>query len=268
VTAQMTAPASPRSLRRLASLLGWNRASYTLMSLFLLCVGLIVYIWQPLAREYLAYVDWDGEWWRYMDWLLIGIFFAMSMLIMAKADLLADGRLALVAFVGGLVIEGWGTQTSLWVYYTNERPPLWILPAWPIAALATDRLRRAMQHGLARLPETVFRWLYWPVFASFLFIMLAFTAPTLDKPLTLLALLLCLLFTLTPTDYRQALFTFAAGAGLGYFLELWGTTRACWVYYTGQTPPLFAVLAHNMASLAFWRAGILARSTWVRVKSS
>jgi hypothetical protein len=47
--------------------------------------------------------------------------------------------------------------------------------------------------------------------------------------------------------------TFIAGSGLGYFLELWGTTRACWTYYTQQTPPLFAVLAHGMAAVAFWR---------------
>ena len=50
--------------------------------------------------------------------------------------------------------------------------------------------------------------------------------------------------------------TFAAGAGLGYFLEVWGTTRECWTYYTRETPPLFAVLAHGMAA-AFWRAGLL-----------
>ncbi|MCI0520338.1 MAG: hypothetical protein L0Z70_08795 [Chloroflexi bacterium] len=247
-------------LRRLGSLLGWTRASYTLMSIFLLCVALIIYIWQPLARDYLAYVDWSAAWWLYMDWLLLGIFLAMSLLIMARTDLLADGRFALVAFVGGLVIEGWGTQTSLWVYYTHERPPLWILPAWPIAALATDRLRRALAHLLNNAHPSAFRWLYWPVFTAFLAIMLAFTAPTLDKPLTLLALLLCALLILSPTDHRMALLTFAAGAGLGYFLELWGTTRACWVYYTNQTPPLFAVLAHGMASLAFWRTNLLAQS--------
>jgi hypothetical protein len=52
---------------------------------------------------------------------------------------------------------------------------------------------------------------------------------------------------------------FIAGTALGYFLELWGTTRECWTYYTGQTPPLFAVLAHGMAAVAFWRAGLLTK---------
>ena len=58
---------------------------------------------------------------------------------------------------------------------------------------------------------------------------------------------------LTPTDHRLAVLTFAAGAGLGYFLEYWGTTRECWTYYTLAKPPLFAVLAHGMAAVAFWR---------------
>jgi len=65
------------------------------------------------------------------------------------------------------------------------------------------------------------------------------------------------LLILTPTDYRFAFLTFVAGAGLGYYLELWGTTRECWTYYTYQTPPLFAVLAHGMAAVAFWRAGLV-----------
>ena len=63
-----------------------------------------------------------------------------------------------------------------------------------------------------------------------------------------------------------ALLTFAAGAGLGYFLELWGTTRQCWTYYTLQTPPLFAVLAHGMAAVAFWRAGLVLESLLKRSK--
>jgi hypothetical protein len=123
-------------LRRIATLFGWTRHSYYLLSGFLLICGLIIYIWWPLAEEVLSTIDWSGPWWRTFDWLLVGIWLAMSLLIMARANMKADARIVFVGFVGGLVIESWGTQTNLWFYYTAERPPLWIIPAWPIAALA------------------------------------------------------------------------------------------------------------------------------------
>jgi hypothetical protein len=84
-------------------------------------------------------------------------------------------------------------------------------------------------------------------------IMLDYVWATLDQSFTILALILVILFTLTPTNYRTAVLTFTAGSLLGYCLEFWGTTRACWTYYTLERPPLFAVLAHGMAAVAFWR---------------
>jgi hypothetical protein len=257
------------SLRRIAGLFGWTRHSYYLLSGFLLICGLIVYIWWPLAQDVLAYIDWHGPWWLTFDWLLVGIWLAMSLLIMAKADLRSDARIVFVGFVGGLVIESWGTQTNLWFYYTTERPPLWIIPAWPIAALATDRLMRLLQYGLRKLSQKYppFFLLYWLVFGAFSILMLVFVAPTFDKSLTLMAILLCALLILSPTDTRVATLTFLAGAGLGYFLELWGTTRECWTYYTYQTPPLFAVLAHGMASVAFWRANLILGRFYKKMKA-
>ncbi len=97
--------------------------------------------------------------------------------------------------------------------------------------------------------------------------MLVFIAPTFDKSTTLLSLALCILLILTPTNYRYALLTFIAGAGLGYFLELWGTTRECWTYYTYETPPFFAVLAHGMAAVAFWRAGLMVKLVAGRLRA-
>ena len=245
----------------------WTRDSSILLGGFLLTIFLIVYIWWPLAEEYLAYVDWNGPWWLYMDWLLLGVFFFMSVTIIARANLKTDMLIIFVGICGGLTIESWGTQTNLWHYYTAERPPLWIIPAWPIASLSIDRITRSLnwiiEKGSARIKQTslhsLFSSLYWLTFASFLTLMLVFISPTFDKSYTWLALTLCILLILTPTDYRYAFLTFVAGAGLGYYLELWGTTRECWTYYTHQTPPFFAVLAHGMAAVAFWRAGYLVK---------
>ena len=254
----------------------WTRDSSILLGGFLVTVFLIVYIWWPLAEEYLAYVDWNGEWWRYMDWLLLGIFAFMSLTIIARADLKTDLLIIFVGICGGLGIESWGTQTNLWFYYTDERPPLWIIPAWPIASLSIDRITRGLiflttkvtkehqKKSFVHVVSFVFKILYWLTFASFLVLMLDFIAPTFDKSFTWFSLILCVLLIFTPTDHRFAFLTFIAGSGLGYYLELWGTTRQCWTYYTYETPPLFAILAHGMAAVVFWRAGLMLKMLWGR----
>jgi hypothetical protein len=251
----------------------WTRDSSILLGGFFVTVILIIYVWWPLAVEYFAYVDWNGEWWRYIDWLLIGIFGFMSVTIMSRANLKTDLLIIFVGVCGGLAIESWGTQTNLWHYYTAERPPLWIIPAWPIASLSIDRITRMLIFLNTKSTKYTkdfrvnsfmfnFKIFYWVTFVSFMSLMIAFVAPTFDKSYTWLSLGLCILLIGTPTDYRYALLTFVAGTGLGYYLELWGTTRECWIYYTNQTPPLFAVLAHGMAAVAFWRAGLILKTAW------
>ena len=241
----------------LAQRLGWTRASYLLMSIFAATIFLIIVVWWPLVEDYVATADPRYPIWQQLDWLLLSVFAAMSLLIMARPDLRRDARIVFVGLAGGLVIESWGTQTHLWTYYTLERPPLWIIPAWPVASLAIDRLYRLLARLLPPAQPDAFKGIYWLVFGSFFALMLVFVWPTIDKSLTLGALLLCALLIASPTDHRIATLTFVAGAGLGYFLERWGTTRECWTYYTLQTPPLFAVLAHGMAAVAFWRVNRL-----------
>ena len=258
----------------------WTRDSSILLGGFFVTILLIIYVWWPLAVEYFAYVDWNSEWWRYIDWLLIDIFGFMSITIIARANLKTDLLVIFVGLCGGLAIESWGTQTNLWHYYTAERPPLWIIPAWPIASLSIDRITRALDFGVQSLQtlvcklfqrqeslDSVFKILYWLIFVSFLSLMLVFVAPTFDKSYTWFSLGLCFLLIFTPTNHLYALLTFIAGSGLGYYLELWGTTRECWTYYTYQTPPLFAVLAHGMAAVAFWRAGLLLKFCIEKLKS-
>ncbi len=241
-----------RPTPRIASLY-WGRSSYVLLSLFLATIVLIGVVWWPLLRDYMASFDPGYPWWAQVDTLLLGIFAAMTALIMARADVRADTRLAVVGLIGGLMIESWGTQTRLWTYYTNERPPLWILPAWPIATLSIDRVIRALKVWAPRGRPHVYRAAQLTVLICFLALMLVFVWPTRAQPSTLAALGLCAVLIFTNSDPRTQLLTFVAGAGLGYFLERWGTTRACWMYYSGETPPVFAVLAHGMAAVAFWR---------------
>ncbi|MGD1086455.1 MAG: hypothetical protein ABSA47_17095 [Verrucomicrobiota bacterium] len=252
-------------LRQVVSVPQWTRHSFYLLGGCLVVMGLIACFWWPLARHALVVEDgWSGDGRWHLDWLLAGNFLAMFLLIMAKADLRADWNVALAGLAGGLAIECWGTQTNLWTYYTAERPPFWIIPAWPVSTLAIDRLTRLLNWAAANRMGLVgsdrcFRVAYWIVFAGFYALMARFVAPTWDKSLSWAAMIVCALIILTPTNPRWATLTFVAGSGLGYFLERWGTTRECWTYYTGQTPPLFAVLAHGMACVAFWRVRALAR---------
>ena len=271
-------------MQRLPPLIRWTRSSAILLSGFFLVIFLIIYFWWPLAEQVLSqnhglrvtpYIYWRVPWWLYVDWLLIGLFLFMSLTIVMGADLRTDALIIFVATIGGLVIEAWGTQTNLWFYYTKERPPLWIVPAWPIATLSIDRITRLLNWLVDHLTaqhrsvadesrgtnnQLQFRIPYWLVFAAFLATMIPFVASTFNKPYTVMAFLLCVLLILTPTDHRRAVLVFIAGAGLGYFLERWGTTRRCWTYYTYQTPPLFAVLAHGIAAVAFWRTGLVLQS--------
>lgn len=257
---------NPRK-RGLGARLGWTRASYTLLSVFMVLIFLIGYVWWPLLQAYLDTYNPDYPFWVQFDWLLLGIFLAMTLLIMANAHLGKDFPIFAIGLAGGLVIESWGTQTSLWTYYTAERPPLWIIPAWPIASLSIDRLFKVLRIWTQRLPQRLFDIGYWLAFGGFFIYMLYFVWPTLDKSLTIMALLLCAFLIFTPLDRRAMLLTFVAGSGLGYFLELWGTTRQCWTYYTFQTPPFFAVLAHGMAAVAFWRVRelyLVFQSRWMK----
>jgi len=265
--------------RQFISLFAWTRDSSILLSVFFLTIGLIIYVWWPLAEEVLSYIDWQGPWWLYMDWLLIGIFLFMSVAIVSRADLRVDALTIFVATFGGLVIESWGTQTNLWHYYTAERPPLWIIPAWPIATLTINRIVPVLdvlatkmgkslggsKKDLANSASWRLKTLYWILFTGFFALMLYFVAPTFDKSYTVLATLLVILLILTPTNHRLAILIFIAGAGLGYFLELWGTTRECWTYYTFEKPPFFAILAHGMAAVAFWRTELLVKMVWGRL---
>ncbi len=230
-----------RFFHKVLTLFGWTRSSSVLLGGFFLICGLIAYVWWPLAQEAMAYIDWRGPWWLSMDWLLLGIFGFMSLTIIARASLGRDALIVFVGMVGGLVIEAWGTQTNLWHYFTAERPPLWIIPAWPIASLSIDRITRILNWGVKGLLTSraksckegsaslglnsalpVFKVLYWAIFIGFFGLMLYFVAPTFGKSYTIMALLLVAVLTLTPTDHRYAVLTFAGRDRIGVLPGIMG----------------------------------------------
>jgi hypothetical protein len=216
-------------------------------------IGLVIIVWWPLVEDYFRFFNPDYPIWMQIDWLLVGIFLVMSILITMGADIRRDAMLVAVSFVGGFLIESWGTNTGLWSYYTGEKPPLWILPAWPIATLTIERMVRILEPVSGKITAPLIKWGYRFVFFGFLVYMLVFVSPTITRLYSLLAIGGVALVVLFPGNRKYALVTFIAGATLGLFLEYWGTTRECWTYYTLQKPPLFAALAHGLASVAFWR---------------
>lgn len=231
----------------------WTSSSWILISGFIFIIALIIIVWYPLVEEYFAYYDPAYPWYLQMDWLLIGIFLFMSAMIMINADLRRDSLLILIGLAGGLCIEAWGTNSELWAYYTNERPPLWIIPAWAIAAVSIERMARLSGPWFSRISAKWINRAFFTAMLFFLILFLLFIIPRNFNLFTLLAYLAVVVLVFIPQDRRLSLVTFLMGASLGFFLEYWGTSRECWQYYNRAVPPLFSVLAHGIASMAFWQ---------------
>ena len=226
---------------------GYDRKSLAALGALVSVGALVGYRWSDL-------LDVNGG----MDWLLCGTWLWMAGLLTWSVTLRRDLAMLAVGFVGGGVIEWWGTVTQIWTYFTLERPPLWILPAWPIATLAIDRMARLMDRMLGELgpkaPGATWFWLaYWLMVPSFVIAMIAFARHTVGTTATQLVIVLMAGITLHCPKPRRDVMVFLAGSLLGIFLEYWGTSRQCWTYYTGQVPPAVACVAHGFSAIAFAR---------------
>jgi len=186
-----------------------------------------------------------------MDWLLAAIWVTLSGLVVWRVRPSRDLVLLAVGLGGGAVIEWWGTNTELWRYFTLERPPLWILPAWPIAALAVDRLATLVHEWI---PERGRRIVYWCVVPGFVVWMTEFLWPSRHSFASWVVVALMIGVTTWRPRPRWDVALMVAGTALGVLLEYWGTSRRCWTYYTYEMPPPVAVAAHGFASIAFARA--------------
>ena len=237
----------------------YDRSSLVAFTLLIAVAGLIGYRFSDL-------IDSSGG----MDWLLATTWVAMAALLSWDVDPRRDLLLLAVGFAGGFVIEWWGTNTQLWSYFTSQRPPPWILPAWPIAALSIERIRRLLDRFVSTRrfdppSVSVFRAIYWCVIPAFNLALLAFIWPSMGLPASWVVGALVLGVSLRCPEPRRDVLLFAAGSLLGIFLEYWGTSRECWTYYNHQVPPPAAVFAHGFASVAFARGYDLVERVFVLV---
>jgi hypothetical protein len=233
---------------------GYGKKSWLALGLLVTLGGIVGYRWSDL-------LDANGT----MDWFLAGTWIGMALLITWDVNPRRDAVLLLVGFVGGGVIEWWGTNTRLWTYFTLERPPLWILPAWPIATLAIDRSWRILERLVIELGGSDsdargFRIGYWLCVPTFVVTMLFFARHTWSIFATQVVGVGMILLTLRLKQPRRDFLVFTAGSFLGIFLEYWGTSRMCWTYYTREVPPMVAIVAHGFAAIAFARGADLVES--------
>lgn len=226
----------------------WFLSKYDRRSLILIIVvacmfSTVAYLWRDIIGP-------DDL----KDPLLLSIWAFMLAVLVWNLDGKRDFPRMAVGLAGGLFIENWGTHTSIWTYYTDERPPLWILPAWPVAAISIDRIARVLD--LACSQVRIER-LWWVMVIGFPILMLDFVWPYMNSWTTIVAVLTVFATFALVGDRRQDVALMLAGAGLGVFLEYWGTSRMCWTYYTREVPPVFAVFAHGLAALSFQRGALI-----------
>jgi len=227
---------------------GYNRRSLVVMAVLFTAFAVVGTIWWKLL--YLNRFVVDG--WFVAIWLF------MIAILCWDPQPAKDLPLALVAMAGGLTIEWWGTHTGLWVYFTRERPPLWILVAWPVSTLAIDRIYRALDR-FAPGGEARWRLPYWIALPLFVAAMTRFAWPTIGSPITQGMVALMVVVTASGRTPRRDVVLLVAGSLLGVFLETWGTSHYCWTYYTHEVPPPVAACAHGFASVVFVRGVSLLR---------
>lgn len=224
----------------------YDRKSLAVLAMTALVYAGIGFFWSDLLRENL----------RVVNGYLVAIWVVMTALLCWDVRPSQDMALALAAMIGGWAFEWWGTHTGLWWYFTGEKPPLWILPAWPVAALATVRIGYGVEALLSRLNWN-FRVGYLVLAAGFVLWMTLFLWPSVRMPAGWVAL--AALGAIAASggwegrSARRDVSLFLAGLGLGIFLEYWGTSRNCWTYYTREVPPPVTAAAHGFAQIVYAR---------------
>ena len=203
----------------------------------------------------------------FRDPLSVGLWVYMTILLCWNIDIRRDIARIIAGLIGGLVIESWGTFSEVWTYRSQERPPLWIIPAWPVAALAIDRMNRAASY---LLPKGDMKILWWITMPAFILYMTHFSYHHGNHIATILIFISMIVIISIPGEPRQDMCLMLGGSLLGIFIEYYGTSRHVWTYYTHEIPPYVSIFAHGFASVAFQRAAAILDNrmpTWENIKN-
>jgi len=170
--------------------------------------------------------------------------------LLLRADLVRDATMAALAAFVGFAAEAWGTRAGLWTYYTGERPPAWIVPAWPMGALVVERLALWAEQRWGSGPGAGFwRTGYRLLAASCAAVVLVFCWPWLHIPGTWAVLALVVAALAFQTGGERDSWRLGVGLCTVLLADTWGTTNGCWRYYTqlGGVGGLAAGVAFGMA---------------------
>ncbi len=252
--------------------IGFNRKSIFALLILVSVISVIAFSWPELAAAEWNAIFGRGNWVANMDWLLFGLGVFFFVCTALDPNPRADLATITAGIVGGAIIEVWGTRAGLWYYYTGERPPLWILPAWGMSALSNEKMQRlsmllmpaSMRESLLsdRDGSPLSRFGYFTTMSLLVIFYLYWSWPAIQHPFTFFTTALIIAALASPRYPGYAFSLFLNGALLGIFLEIWGTTRHCWNYYDGKTPSPFPIFGHGIAALCFWKMKDAGRTGW------
>ncbi|MBT5032769.1 MAG: hypothetical protein HOM55_10795 [Proteobacteria bacterium] len=204
------------------------------------------------ARQRMA-GDWDEQLHTIFLFLLMLLILVIATAVISlKTTVIFDLAVVLTGLAIGYMVEAWGTRYGLWSYYTNEKPPLWIIPVWPLGALLTDRVNTIWGNIFSNHCHraTVTR-CYWFVAISFLAIIVIFTLPASSNPATYIGILL-LGITLTYRPQPETYFPLLIIAAILVLpADYWGTASDCWHYYSYPTNNMLSIDTGVAFGIAF-----------------
>lgn len=163
--------------------------------------------------------------------LFTGILLYTLRVIPEGAEPRRDALRVVLALAAGWAAEAWGTRLGLWRYYTGEKPPLWIVPAWALGAVVVERTAVRWSTPFVGMAARPRRALYGAAASAMLAVVAGFAWPTASQPATWAVFTAVAAALFWRADPGRDLPILAAGLMCVLFADTWGTTNGCWRYW-------------------------------------